>query len=409
MKQRIINGDSNKVLAKMRAETVHAVVTDPPYGLNSKPPEVRAMLRAWLDMDAVEVRGAGFMGHKWDALVPQPDLWAQVLRVLKPGGHALVFAHARTVGLMELSLRMAGFEIRDQIQWLNGSGFPKSHNVAIALDKAAGAMGHRGKRLRHAHGQTGTAATSRTKRHEPITDEAKTWDGYGTALKPAHEPVIVARKPLAGTMAKNVLAHGAGPLNIDACRLEGDRWPTNVMFTDAGEDLGEARRYFYNDKVQPAERDFGLADFDLASAGEMTKRKEGSAGLNNPRAGAGRTTNGIANTHPTVKPVFVMRWLCRLVCPPGGIVLDPFAGSGSTLAACALDDRKGLGIELDERHARVAQARVAAWAALAGKDDDTIKRIVRDEYKARRSARGQKSNVFADHKQGHRPEGTLWS
>lgn len=441
----IITGDARSVLADVPDNSIDAVVTDPPYGL-SKKPDALEVLRRWLAGDDYEHTGGGFMGKTWDSFVPGPSIWREVLRVLKPGGHACVFAGSRTVDLMGLALRIAGFEIRDQLQWLYGTGFPKSLDVSKAIDSRPGVQNLRDfsahlKARRKALGlsrqdvservvgkRTGAcwnwehhqfpaarwwpalssllrldarwgeiiAEAERAKVGErratqlafapgqgsdhsgvslditaPATDAAKRWSGWGTALKPAHEPIILARKPLAGTVAANVLEHSTGGINVDGCRVGNfaggpssdhvGRWPANVILDpEAGALLGPEARFFYCAKASKAEREAGLEGFRKAGAGELTGgRAEGSAGLDNPRAGAGRKSKGRANIHPTVKPISLMRWLVRLVTPPGGTVLDPFAGSGSTGCAAALEGFRFLGIELSDDYAEIARARIA--------------------------------------------------
>ena len=214
----------------MPSASVDAVVTDPPYGLG-KEPKPRDVLRAWLDGEEFKPGGAGFMGKSWDAFVPSPLVWAECLRVLKPGGHLLAFAGSRTYDWIVMGVRLAGFEVRDQLMWLYGSGFPKSMNVSKAIDRAAGAerevigqnpnsAGRKtnitGGRLIGGHTQD---RSSRDVITAPATDDARTWEGYGTALKPSHEPIVMARKPLVGTVAANVLEHGTGAINVDGCRI----------------------------------------------------------------------------------------------------------------------------------------------------------------------------------------------
>ena len=231
----IIHGDCLEELKKLEDNSVDAVICDPPYGLsNTKPTQVADVLAAWVtgDTEKVPAKRGGFMGADWDSFVPPPAVWAECMRVLKPGGHMAVFAGARTQDLMGLSIRLAGFEIRDTLGWIYGSGFPKSMDVSKAIDKAAGAerekvpVGTGG--LAHYAvmnddgwskiGQANPVMDGPT----PVTFDAQRWDGWGTALKPAIEPIILARKPLDGTVAGNVLAHGVGGLNIDACRVPSD-------------------------------------------------------------------------------------------------------------------------------------------------------------------------------------------
>jgi site-specific DNA-methyltransferase (adenine-specific) len=344
----VLCGDSLDVLKTLPDNSVHAVVTDPPYGLgDTSPAQVADCMLAWARGETWTPKGSGFMGKFWDAWVPPPELWREVLRVLKPGGHALVFAGSRTQDLMSLSLRLAGFEIRDTLQWLYGSGFPKSHNVSKALDKQAGEV-----------------------------DDS--WQGWGTALKPAYEPVIMARKSLKGTVVQNTLEHGCGGINVDACRVawsEGEeagdthagspagRWPANVILdpeagalldTQASEPVS---RFFYCAKASRAEREAGLQGHETKTGAQLTGRQEGSVGLS---AYAGtRGAQPRANIHPTVKPINLMRYLVRLVTPSHGTVLDPFTGSGSTGCAAVLERVNFIGIERETEYARIARARIA--------------------------------------------------
>jgi len=559
----IYTGDCLDVLKTLPADSVDAIVTDPPYGL-------------------------AFMGKKWDYDVPSEEIWRECLRVLKPGGHLLAFAGTRTQHRMAVRIEDAGFEIRDMIAWVYGSGFPKSLDVSKAIDKAAGAEREvigpatvGGKGQGNAYG---------TITRPPATAPATAWQGWGTALKPALEPITVARKPLIGTVAENVLAHGTGALNVDGCRVgtEGatkrggqaeyprndngtedrsvcwartghaiesvplGRWPANLIHDGSEEvvglfpqtgpspkqyektkagwlapgslhiksglqsreygDSGSAARFFkrcendYNEawqsqnppqlnalavaqglslqgvlasivqnavaiwptlagilsseqrevftavtlneskainetvmqtiasiangflqesqherltpcgsrvrsvatqnqtgttkittslyrfngnaesatfsitpnnlvrgeavyrfnycaKASKADRDEGCDKLQERSAGECVDRVEGSAGMESPRAGAGRTS-GSRNHHPTVKPTALMRYLCRLVTPPGGIVLDPFMGSGSTGKAAMLEGFDFIGIERDPEYVKIAEARISAACRL---------------------------------------------
>ena len=234
MSTTIIHGDCLEELKKLDDNSVDAVVTDPPYGLsNTKPQQVADVLKAWVtgDTEAVPTTKVGFMGASWDSFVPPPAVWEECMRVLKPGGHMAVFAGARTQDLMGLSIRLAGFEIRDTLGWIYGSGFPKSMDISKAIDKAAGAerkvVGSSTNGIAGGTGEHAGEPGSYRFRKEfnltaPATSEAQRWDGWGTALKPAIEPIILARKPLDGTVANNVLAHGVGGLNIDACRVSTD-------------------------------------------------------------------------------------------------------------------------------------------------------------------------------------------
>lgn len=338
--------------------SIDAVVTDPPYGL-SKEPDMMEVMKHWMNGDDYVHTGGGFMGKSWDSFVPGPSIWKEVFRVLKPGGHLLAFFGSRTYDMGALAIRLAGFEIRDQIMWVYGSGFPKSLDVSKAIFKL-------------------------------VTDNShyciKKWSGWGTALKPAHEPICVARKPLSGTVAENVLTHSTGALNIDGCRVPTDeqikggsggllshqrdnidypqndwqpseqgRWPAN--FIHDGLNAEEWSRFFYCAKASKSDRDDGVS-LAATSAAEMVDRDADSAGMNSPRAGAGRTS-GARNNHPTVKPTALMQWLVRLVTPPGGTVLDPFTGSGSTGKACMLEGFEFIGFEMDPHYCEIAEQRIA--------------------------------------------------
>jgi hypothetical protein len=640
----IVEGDNREVLARLPDACVDAVVTDPPYEL-------------------------AFMGKRWDAtgIAFDPDLWRAVLRVLKPGGHLLAFSGTRTYHRMVCAIEDAGFEIRDQLAWMFGTGFPKSKNVAMSIDKGEGVIGHRSIAAVTAgvdDNSGGRGPDRSVGAYVPGGDTpGAAWAGWGTALKPAHEPIVLARKPLIGTVAANVLAHGTGGLNVDSCRIGSEarvnapagnkpgthaynmgvvgmpqdaegrdcigRWPANVLMdewldpvlllrdnapsavrefyadhegvrgvrvpdddpaepqdedalllagllrsglvsADAGSasdarpqaspgftgqdarveipradagpgipgmegrsaheprlrdcgavlpvadrtghvrehghaqqptmhpgaspgdgappwqtagsggigappqrdqerqsdresgdarqrdaqaracsdlagaaisasgdrpiearasevpmrwrkyfvstgqaircgaaamldaqsgtvpgqqgrasqsgkvassvalgdkrvhanmpeprgDTGGASRFFYTAKASKSEREAGLDHLPVRSGGELTDRTDGSDGLNSPRAGAGRG-GGRRNHHPTVKPIALMRYLVRLITPPGGIVLDPFAGSGSTIAAAVLEGFSALGIELSAEYADIARARVAHWETKA--------------------------------------------
>lgn len=227
MLNQVIHGDCLEVLRTMPDNSVDAVVTDPPYGL-SRAPDIEEVLRHWLAGDDYKHRGGGFMGKEWDSFVPGPAVWREVCRVVKPGGHILCFAGTRTVDLMGISLRLGGFEIRDCLQWLYGSGFPKSLDVSRAIDKKLRAE-RKTVGLKPYTNDGSIRGNSYNKGGyervqlpitAPATPEAQQWDGWGTALKPANEPIVLARKPLSEkTVAENVLKWGTGGLNIDGCRI----------------------------------------------------------------------------------------------------------------------------------------------------------------------------------------------
>lgn len=380
----LLQGDSAFLLTLLPSNSVDSIVTDPPYGLS-------------------------FMGKKWDYDVPSTELWAECLRVLKPGGHLLAFAGTRTQHRMAVRIEDAGFEIRDMIAWVYGSGFPKSLDVSKAIDKAAGAVREvvgistnsrdRSKHVVHAMNEIPNKPIDIT---APATEAARQWQGWGTALKPALEPITVARKPLSeGTVAANVLAHGTGALNIDGCRVETDDNLNGGACSNGEKDLSKATSYATGvnagDFVQPSGRwpanlihdgsDEVLAGFPsnvedkdnfkhsatsiFGSKGKAaeyngnSKSSWGSAARFFYCSKASKRDRGTDNTHPTVKPTDLMAYLCRLVTPPGGVVLDPFMGSGSTGKAALLEGFQFIGIERDAEYFEIAKARIEN----AGKTD----------------------------------------
>lgn len=354
-------GDCLQVMKTLPSESVHAVVTDPPYGID-------------------------FMAKGWDHQTPGPEVWVEALRLLKPGGWLVAFAGTRTQHRMASAIEDAGFEIRDMLAWIYGSGFPKSLDVSKAIDAK---LGHEREVIGHWK-PTGTARPSINGSHHscamttadcgytpdtealipitrPASQEAQQWEGWGTALKPCLEPITLARKPLTGTVADNVLTHGAGGLNIDGCRVPDDdggtRWPPNLLH-DGSKDVvdvmpvdqgGSVARFFYCPKASRSDRDEGLTGRHTAQRDDT--RKPGLPGSDNPynRGAAMRH-----NFHPTVKPTELMRWLVRLVTPEGGTVLDPFMGSGSTGKAAKLEGHPFIGIELSAEYLEIARARI--WA-----------------------------------------------
>jgi hypothetical protein len=340
---RILRGDSLDVLKELEPESIHAIVTDPPYGMSAIP-DIVEVLSHWLAGDDYQQRGGGFMGKTWDSFVPGPAVWKEVFRVLKPGGHILAFSSTRTADLLSIAIRIAGFHIRDTIGWSYGSGFPKSLDVSKAIDRAAGAKREKimvptkPGNLPEQAGEIALGATGMKDISEPVTQEAKDWDEWGTALTPSFEPIVLARKPFSGSVYANVLEHGTGAINVDGCKIGNDkitintwddgakpfggsagspytskdstgRWPKNLMhdeysagYLDAKAGKGTSR-FFYVAKASREERDAGLSHLPPKTAGQAVERKEGSAGQNNPRAGAGRTGGknglGIYNSHPT--------------------------------------------------------------------------------------------------------------
>lgn len=483
----VLCGDSTEVLRQYPDAFFDSVVCDPPYGL-SKEPNITEVLTKWIAGEPYDHGHGGFMGKSWDSFVPHPDLWREVFRVLKPGGHALVFAGTRTQDLMTIAIRLGGFEIRDVIEWLYFSGFPKSMDVGKAFDRRRNedveacakvarfivdAMEREGKtradvsahfeaeniaqqwttywtdgavkprvpkpdqwtklkvflslsdemdaevwRLNGRKGKPGDAWGQRekvgesengiaggTKEHAgqsnaygfngtfditaPATDLARKWDGWGTALKPAHEPIIVARKPLAGTVAETVEKYGTGAINIDGCRIgraagdrteygvsgdegnpqantygkrdrvayvpdESGRFPANAITTDEDAFYSSYFNVTPRELCKKASKSDRNADWtgaeialDMRRAGALQGRNDGSLG---------KVTYN-RNVHPTVKPTALMAWLIRLVTPPGGTVLDPFAGSGSTLVAAKREGFGYVGIEREPEYVDIANAR----------------------------------------------------
>lgn len=358
----VYNGDCLEVMDTIDKCSVDSVVTDPPYHLTSivKRFGKEGSAPAQFGTDGAFARASkGFMGKEWDGgdIGFQANTWRKCYELLKPGGHLIAFSGSRTYHRMAVAIEDAGFEIRDQCIWLYGSGFPKSHNIG---------------------------------------------DGWGTVLKPAHEPMVLARKPLSEkSVADNVMKHGTGAINIDGCRIEGQselsdidttggRWPSNIMHDgseqvqsifpetsstevsrqrthkgiwSAGElaeseqlmpaygDQGNASRYFYCAKTSKDERNSGLHGRPQGQYSSDGREKE----IENAYQ---RNKSVSANTHPTVKPVELMRYLVRLVTPKGGLVLDPFMGSGSTGMGAREEDFRFIGIEKEEEYYEIAKARI---------------------------------------------------
>ena len=393
-------GDCLDVLRAMPDESVDAVVCDPPYGLsNLRPDAITAALVAWANGDRERVPDArGFMGRAWDAFVPPPAVWDECLRVLKPGGHLVAFAGARTYDLMGLSVRLAGFEIRDGLQWLYGSGMPKSLNVGKAITATEKHGGANSVRIRKARLGDDYTTTGRAGNRDGVggpdanrlgddptryvetelTENGERWSGFGTALKPAHEPMVLARKPFRGTVARNVLAHGTGGLNIDATRVggEGGRWPANVI-------LDEHAAAVLDEQAPSAGGGFGVRGsggqsviYDHGRGFAQSLKETGQTVGYGDSGGASRffycakaptseRPKVDGQGWPTVKPLSLMRWVVRLITPPGGTVLDPFAGTGTTLQAAEQEGMHAIGIERDELALRLIAARLSASVGAA--------------------------------------------
>jgi site-specific DNA-methyltransferase (adenine-specific) len=426
------HGDCLDVLKTLADCSVDAIVTDPPYGLS-------------------------FMGKRWDYDVPTEAVWVECLRVLKPGGHLLAFAGTRTQHRMAVRIEDAGFEIRDMIAWVYGSGFPKSLDVSKAIDKAAGIdredkfegafdrkSGPTGNKKCETCGKwlvSGSPCQCPRPQDQPVTELARQWEGWGTALKPALEPITLARKPLIGTVAANVLEHGTGGLNIDGCRVDyvtvengnlalnphlrscinggnggniiahekdrrvvtphaSGRFPANFIHdgseevmalfpqTTSGQpagvkagnnnnvfgqfaggipvtgfgDSGSAARFFYCAKTSKKDRNEGC---EALEAGVLARSCQAQAEAKRGNVveceeGAYNKARLAKNNHPTVKPTDLMRYLCRLVTPPGGLILDPFMGSGSTGKAAMLEGFCFIGVEQEAEYLEIAQARIGA-------------------------------------------------
>ena len=392
---KLYNGNCLEVMRTMQDNSVDSIVTDPPYGM-SKEPNIAEVMTHWINGDDYVHKGGGFMGKSWDSFVPGPSIWKEALRVLKPGGHILCFASTRTQDLMGISLRFAGFEIKDTVQWMYGSGFPKRLNIGKQLSE---------------------------------------YTGYGTTLKPAHEPIILARKPLSEkTIVSNVLKHGTGGINIDGCRVgtesvpcftssggrkfepsdtqperstklvgthDKGRFPANLIhdgseevvslfpksshgsggrketsatkafstvnsgpnntgeftpYSDAGE--GSASRFFYCAKASKLDRDSGLNEFPEIHRVNGNKWTDQDYRVSSGERPSNAESGPRKNIHPTVKPQSLMQYLCKLITPPDGIILDPFMGSGSTGKGAKLEGFGFIGIELDQDYFNIAEARI---------------------------------------------------
>jgi DNA modification methylase len=382
---RIIQGDCLAVMPTLDADSVHSIVTDPPYGLS-------------------------FMGKDWDHGVPGEHFWRGALRVAKPGAHLLAFGGTRTFHRLAVAIEDAGWEIRDTIGWLYGQGFPKSLDVSKAIDKAAGAVrevmgpsANNRDRSKHQYTSVGNVGSNATIT-APATDAARQWDGWGTALKPAWEPIIVARKPLIGTVAANVLQHGTGGINVDGCRVGTEDNLNGGTYSKGATQNRKSqvpRNGIAREFVQPQGRfpanlihdgsDDVVGLFPVTKSGGGDKRggcqlfmggdKRDTPTGHQPNTGsaarffycakASKADRGEGNNHPTIKPTALMRYICRLVTPPGGTVLDPFTGSGSTGKAAVAEGFNFTGIELNADYFAIATERVRK--AVEDKQGDMFK------------------------------------
>ncbi len=433
----LYNRDCLKALRKIPSNYVDSCVCDPPYGLG-KEPDIYNLMAAWLKGDNHEYSKSGFMGKSWDSGVPGPSYWNQVFRVLKPGGYCLVFAGTRTYDLMTIALRFAGFEIRDTIRylqdehypaWVHGQGFPKSLNISKGIDKKFGkdptVVGKRTDgRYKYgfsdkAKAALGKTAIKKTKGFvgemgvitKPTTEEAQQWEGWGSSLKPAWEPIIIARKPLEGSIVENILAYGTGGINIDGCRIAytKDNPPIpqiaqnkrNVQSSKTmydgqsmsksktkavigGSEIGRFPANVIHDGSDTVVKDFARFGKSVSKKGKRrTAKVDNNTRLLNSsqvqvnceyedsgtvarfffcaKASTKERSEGISskkNTHPTVKPTALMQYLVRLVTPKNGICLDPFMGSGTTGVACMKEGFRFIGVELEEEYYDIAIQRI---------------------------------------------------
>jgi site-specific DNA-methyltransferase (adenine-specific) len=419
----VIHADCREALKSLADCSIDACITDPPYALvsitkrfgkpNSAPVKV-GNVRASNDLKAAYARqSAGFMGKQWDngSTAFDPDFWREVLRVLKPGAHVVSFGGTRTYHRLVCAIEDAGFEIRDQLQWLFGSGFPKSHDVSKGIDRANGdvrevvGMSATASGISNKHGDVGGATTwNRVAELVPITSAASAasaaWEGWGTALKPASEPICLARKPLSEkTVAANVLRWGTGALNIDACRVESvdivsnhgetgnsiptsfslggrkpmqtngpalGRWPANVCHDGSEEVLaafpesdGQAGTVKGTEPSSPFANVYG----DMPDrAGRAEPRGDSGSAARFFFTAKADADDRLGSKHPTVKPVELMRWLARLVTPPNGMILDPFAGTGTTGIAAIAESFRATLIEREDEYVADIRTRLEYYA-----------------------------------------------
>lgn len=332
---RVYHGDAVFLLPALDAGCGDALVTDPPYGLafNGNAWDGVAGFRESLpDLDTTGM-SPGDVFEEWCVA------WATgALHVLKPGAHAAVFGGTRTWHRMVHALERAGFEIRDQVAWLHSTGMPKSMDISHALDKHHGVRRPDRQVQRSEHDGILGATRAVTEHGTPVTDDAARWEGWGTALRPAFEPILIARKPMHGTTVANVLDHGVGAINIDGARFADGKWPTNVALDGSQADALDALTGTWRSE-DPVSRRFPIFRYE-----PKPDREE------RPRA--------FGVSHATVKPVGLMRWLITLLTPPGGVVVEPFSGSGSTIEAAVRSGFQLLGIEKDPSYLPLIESRL---------------------------------------------------
>ena len=359
MSSRIINGDSTKELKKFKDNSIDAVICDPPYGIE-------------------------FLAKEWDSNTGAVEIWQECLRVLKPGGHLLAFSAARTYHILATNIQASGFEIRDQIMWLYASGFPKAQDIGRAIERRKGNT--RSVEL-HSNGTSPYCPICKkytiTRCDKCPPEPVNEWSGWKTALKPAHEPICMARKPMKGSTIDNVQKHGVGALNIDATRI-GERFPSNVL----GEVEGY-QKFFYCPKVSRKERHRGFEQNNIPTGDNFGDALKGDAEMwgkynkqdpishiptDNPTNNGNymgttthptdpKLTKSVGNNHPTVKPVTLMKYLIKLVAPKGAHIVDPFCGSGSTGMAAKELGYKFTGIEMDKSYCEIAKKRISVCKA----------------------------------------------
>ena len=437
-------GDCLVVLAAMPANSIDAVVTDPPYGLgNTTGAQVAETITRWVSGDRTFIpEGRGFMGRPWDAFVPPVAVWDEALRVLKPGGHLVAFSGSRTLDLMQLAIRLAGFDVRDTLMWLYGSGFPKGqrlddqvaafeagladdtaipadvYTVTAYLKAARDAAGWSNRQIDALFGRNGMAGHWVSNGQQPAVPSLEEWarlkvelaphlgddvdhlveryaatnrpedwganagsagfldtlgaeydrgrvTDWSTALKPAHEPIVLARKPVESTAKRNVQTYGTGGLHVGACRVgteELEAAPRPAFGTKADGVTGFGAGAERNGDVTPARSGRWPANvlLDEEAAAVLDGATFGGASrfFYTAKASGRDRVKVDGQGHPTVKPVDLMRWLVRLVTPPGGTVLDPFAGSGTTLEAAIAEGFKAVGVEREPDYLRIIQARL---------------------------------------------------